>query len=567
MAKTLSGSFGGGNTGLPKTNVYSDGSTKVVSAGSTKTTTPSSSTGKTSGGSSGGGSSSSKVDASVLAPFITPGKETQAESILNKSGYSLNSAVTTSDTTRNEDTKLGANIKSLKAPGSADGSMSDVSSSPYLKTINDYINNLDARLKSTVDNLNSSYDATKKATEVKQAGEAGSTQAGVLRIGGYLGESGSGTGVMLTLAGKHRDELTNLQSQRDKAILDAQNAYEDKNFEAAKTYYQASKDIEQTMYNRQQDFFNNTIKATEFSNSLRKPIDDLASTAIANGASGEIVQQIQNAQTLADAVNAAGDFAIAATGIVGEYYAYKRDAIANGLTPVDFNTYQNIDANRKAKIAAAGNATGLDNATTIRVQAIASQFDGEQIVKDYNAIAQSIDAVRNAGDTPTDDIQRVYAFAKIMDPNSVVREGEYKTIQDYSQALIEKTGKKFVRVFDNKGFLTEEARKYITDTLENRFKSTEKAYSNLSSEYGRRIDKITGKTDGMDYITNYSKPFSVNDEIKAKDAEAKKSVDDFIIKNPLKAETISSLYNVPNTSDQDVWEYIQANFSNLIKTK
>lgn len=54
------------------------------------------------------------------------------------------------------------------------------------------------------------------------------------------------------------------------------------------------------------------------------------------------------------AVEAGGDSLSQSTGMPGEYNFYKKDAIAHGQTPVDFNTYQNMDANRKAKVAAAG---------------------------------------------------------------------------------------------------------------------------------------------------------------------------------------------------------------------
>jgi hypothetical protein len=245
-------------------------------------------------------------------------------------------------------------------------------------------------------------------------------------------------------------------------------------------------------------------------------ISDVVKEAGKNNAPAEIINNIYNAKNLAEAVNAAGDYMQGGTGIVGEYIYYKRQAEALGQTPVDFSTYQNIDANRKKSIAAASGAGalgGISNTTLTKVQTIANQFDGEQIVKDYNQIIQSLDAVRNAGTSPTDDIQRVYAFAKIMDPNSVVREGEYKTVQDYSQALISKLGLKAKRVFDNAGFLTPEARSFMLTTLENRLASTEKAYNNLSDEYGRRINKITGLVDGKEYITDYSKPFGTANEI------------------------------------------------------
>lgn len=142
-----------------------------------------------------------------------------------------------------------------------------------------------------------------------------------------------------------------------------------------------------------------------------------------------------------------------------------------------------------------------------RVQGIAGQFDSEQAVRNYQTIAETVDAVRNAGNSPTDDIQRIYAVAKVFDPNSAVREGEYKTVQDYATSLLQRAGLKINRVFNNDGFLTTEARDFINSSLANRLSSSEKAYRNIYDEYGRRIDKVTGHTDGTQYITDYGKAF------------------------------------------------------------
>ena len=141
------------------------------------------------------------------------------------------------------------------------------------------------------------------------------------------------------------------------------------------------------------------------------------------------------------------------------------------------------------------------------VRTIIGQFDNEQTVKNYQTSAEAIDALKTAGSSPTDDIQRIYAFAKVMDPNSVVREGEYKTIQDYSTALLERVGLKARRIFDNSGFLTQEARGFMLRTLQNRLSSSERAQKNIYNEYARRINKITGGTDCAEYLTDYSKPF------------------------------------------------------------
>ena len=150
---------------------------------------------------------------------------------------------------------------------------------------------------------------------------------------------------------------------------------------------------------------------------------------------------------------------------------------------------------------------GLSNQQIDNVSPLVTQFQNNDIVKNYNTIGEQINAVRSAGSTPTDDIQRIYAFAKVMDPNSVVREGEYKTIQDYSQALLQKYGLEAKRVFTNSGFLTNEARGFLLKTLENRFKASETSYKNLSSETARRINLIGNTDKGEQLLNNYGGAF------------------------------------------------------------
>lgn len=173
-----------------------------------------------------------------------------------------------------------------------------------------------------------------------------------------------------------------------------------------------------------------------------------------------------------------------------------------------FSQYQNEDANRKKSIAAAGVAGLTPNQVNQTVNGIANNFDNEQTVKDYNTVLSTMNALNKAGSNPTDDIQRVYAFAKIMDPNSVVREGEYKTVQDYSSALMQAAGIKLKRVFDNTGFLTPEARTMMNTTLGNVLAAKQDRYDNLSQQYQRQIDDAyAGKPRT---ITNYAGSASAN---------------------------------------------------------
>jgi len=142
-----------------------------------------------------------------------------------------------------------------------------------------------------------------------------------------------------------------------------------------------------------------------------------------------------------------------------------------------------------------------------RVDKIANQFDGEQTVKNYAQLVESVNMISQIPDdtkNPADNQALIYAFAKAMDPTSVVREGEYATVQKYAQSWLESFGFNAMRVVNNQQFLSQQAVQNIKATIAKKFTGTESSYKNLTNEYGRRIDRITGKADGTDYISNYS---------------------------------------------------------------
>lgn len=192
------------------------------------------------------------------------------------------------------------------------------------------------------------------------------------------------------------------------------------------------------------------------------------------------------------------------TGSIQEY----EYATSQGYTG-SFVDYQNEDANRKRSIAAAG-VGGLSAAQiNSSVNQIAGAFDNEPIVKEFNTIASQYALMQGASDSPTDDISRVYVFAKVMDPNSVVREGEYNTVQAYAQAVLENAGLKAKRVFENTGFLTPEARKFMQETIQRRYNIAQSQYSQLQNQYQRQInDAYSGKPRT---ITNYAAASPVGD--------------------------------------------------------
>jgi hypothetical protein len=85
-----------------------------------------------------------------------------------------------------------------------------------------------------------------------------------------------------------------------------------------------------------------------------------------------------------------------------------------------------------------------------------------------------------------------------MDPNSSVREGEYRNVQEYSQSLVDKLGIKMGRVFDNGGLLTPEARKMLKDTVKDKAFAIQKQFSAYRGDVRKRLEGIApGQADNL----------------------------------------------------------------------
>jgi len=129
-----------------------------------------------------------------------------------------------------------------------------------LAYLDDYAAKLALRRREEIKGINEGFGVAKTQLEEGQKKETGSTTVGIARTGGYLGGSASGTGVMLNLAQSHRNEVVSLEAKRQNAILEANKAYDDKDFAVARERVKEAKDIEQQIYNRNQDFWNNQLK-------------------------------------------------------------------------------------------------------------------------------------------------------------------------------------------------------------------------------------------------------------------------------------------------------------------
>lgn len=115
---------------------------------------------------------------------------------------------------------------------------------------------------------------------------------------------------------------------------------------------------------------------------------------------------------------------IGGTGVIGEYNFYKAQAIAAGQTPVDFNTYQNQDANRKAQITNGAGLTTQQNQSFLK---ITDKFQADELIKNalkgQTAVSIADQVIANPS-SATNQLKALYSLVKNLDPDSAVREGE-----------------------------------------------------------------------------------------------------------------------------------------------
>jgi hypothetical protein len=169
-----------------------------------------------------------------------------------------------------------------------------------------------------------------------------------------------------------------------------------------------------------------------------------------------------------------------------------------------------LAAIRQLQLAQAQSQIGqLPQGVQRRVDAISKGFDAQPVVKRTQTMAEAVSFTQSLNPNtknPADDQGLIYAFAKAMDPDSVVREGEYATVQKYAQSWADKFGFDAKRVFSNTAFLTPEARKNMKATVEAKYKAGRSQYDNLRTQYAKRIKTVTGQ-EGEPFLIDYAAAF------------------------------------------------------------
>lgn len=197
-----------------------------------------------------------------------------------------------------------------------------------------------------------------------------------------------------------------------------------------------------------------------------------------------------------------------------EYVSQLQDM---GIDVDGFGGIQTL-AQKEAAAKADGGGSGaggiydmLDFRTANAVLAEANKFETSDITKKYNAVVDATNVINGFDPNtknPADHQALVYAFAKALDPDSVVREGEYATIKKYSQGLASQYKGELNQAINGSGFLSPEAISGIQKTVNQNYTSRLPQYQNAQAQTAAMIDRIAGQPVAHLVMTDYTGGFS-----------------------------------------------------------
>ncbi len=117
-------------------------------------------------------------------------------------------------------------------------------------------------------------------------------------------------------------------------------------------------------------------------------------------------------------------------------------------------------------------------------QSLRKEFEGLQSVQNYRAVEPLVKSAQNAPDDGYGDLDMIYAVGKILDPASVVREGELKLVLDAGSPLQKILGKTRFN-FEKGGRITPKQREQLLNMINGRAQAVRESYEREASRFGR----------------------------------------------------------------------------------
>lgn len=127
----------------------------------------------------------------------------------------------------------------------------------------------------------------------------------------------------------------------------------------------------------------------------------------------------------------------------------------------------------------------FDNSNKLR-----DEFNGSKVVQNYREVTPIMESMKEATQRPSRaaDLNMVYALAKIMDPGSVVREGEMIMVNN-TQGIGDRLAG-MINSLNGGAQLTPETRQRIIEEAQSRYRGLEQSYKALEDHYGGMSDRF-----------------------------------------------------------------------------
>lgn len=341
----------------------------------------------------------------------------------------------------------------------------------------------------------------------------------------------------------------NIQASRDQAIADL--------------YTQGVTDVASMLEVLGEDFTSKEVKAT-LDNIVPPGLNDLVNTLRKNGAPPEVIQKVLSSGNINQAYANAGEYASEmGSGIVGEYNFYKQQALQAGQVPMDFNAYQDMDANRKKSIARAGasiaDTTGMTPKQTQNFLSITTKFQADPFInnaiKGSTAIAIADQVLANP-ESAANQLKSLYVLVKNLDPDSAVREGEI-SLADKTQSYLDRFKTSFARISEGRVISPKAAKELAQAT-----KELAGAWSDTAQ---RRQKQYKAQAAGVgiadafnEYITGSDISATTASDLVQSGDQAKQVIDTkFDSLSTEIQDKITAMYD-SGFSDIDVYEQLQA---------
>jgi multidrug efflux pump subunit AcrA (membrane-fusion protein) len=136
-----------------------------------------------------------------------------------------------------------------------------------------------------------------------------------------------------------------------------------------------------------------------------------------------------------------------------------------------------------------------------KIQSLRKEFNALKPVENYRTVVPIIQSIRNAKDNAAGDLDFIYAVGKILDPESVVREGEMNLVIK-SGSPLERFKGEINNVMGN-GRLTTKTRANLTQMLQSRVGEIKRGYDAAEAIYRKNAERMGLPTDEifMDFGT------------------------------------------------------------------